>query len=173
MGALPPHVGSNPTLSASFPAATLVDMSDRPGSQPAETMAQRRESSLLRWVWRSYVRNALIPLLVVELLLVAVYLTSHAWSASRNVAALRDVARAELSRIADDESEIIEQQLGQVAVLTELLRRRAVDVISTPSARPGERARRRACAAAQRRHRRHRHSRQYAWPRLASAGHGR
>jgi cell division protein FtsL len=87
-------------------------MSDRPGSQPAETMAQRRESSLLRWVWRSYVRNALIPLLVVELLLVAVYLTSHAWSASRNVAALREVARAELSRIADDESEIIDNIHG-------------------------------------------------------------
>jgi signal transduction histidine kinase/HAMP domain-containing protein len=116
-------------------------MSDRPGSQPAETMAQRRELSLLRWVWRSYVRNALIPLLVVELLLVAVYLTSHAWSASRNVAALREVARAELSRIGDDESEIIEQQLGQVAVLTELLRRKAIDVISTPSALSGQRAR--------------------------------
>ena len=116
-------------------------MIDSPGSLPAETVAQRRETSLLRWVWRSYVRNALIPLLVVELLLVAVYLTSHAWSASKNVAALRDVARAELSRIADDELEIIEQQLGQVAALTELLRRQATVALSTPATRPGERAR--------------------------------
>jgi hypothetical protein len=116
-------------------------MSDRPASQPAESVAQRRESSLLRWVWRSYVRNALIPLLVVELLLVAAYLASHAWSASRNVAALRDVARAELARIAEDESEIIEQQLGQVAALTELLRRQAAVALSTPPARPGEHAR--------------------------------
>ena len=39
-----------------------------------------REISLLRWVWRAYIRNALLPLLVVELLLVGVYLASHAWS---------------------------------------------------------------------------------------------
>jgi hypothetical protein len=116
-------------------------MSDRPGSLPAENPAQRHETPLLRWVWRSYVRNALIPLLVVELLLVAVYLTSHAWSARKNVTALREVARAELLRIAEDESEIIEQQLGRVAVLTELLRRQAELALVTPAARPGERAR--------------------------------
>ena len=67
----------------------------------AEAEAPPRETSLLRWVWRTYVRNALIPLLVVELLLVAVYITSHAWSLRRNVAALTEVARQELARIAE------------------------------------------------------------------------
>ena len=61
-----------------------------------------------------------VPLLVVELLLVAVYLASHAWSLRKNVAALSEVARQELSRIADDESAVIEQQLGQVASLAEV-----------------------------------------------------
>jgi hypothetical protein len=45
--------------------------------------------SLLRWVWRAYVRNALVPLLVVELLLVAVYLASHAWSLRERRRAVR------------------------------------------------------------------------------------
>jgi signal transduction histidine kinase len=116
-------------------------MSDSPASPPAASPAQPRETSLLRWIWRSYVRNALIPLLVVELLLVATYLTSHAWSARKNVEALRDVARAELSRIAVDEAEIIEQQLGQVAALTELLRRQTQAALATPAKRPRERAR--------------------------------
>lgn len=116
-------------------------MSDRPASLPAESSAQPRETSLLRWVWRSYVRNALIPLLVVELLLVAVYLTSHAWSARRNVEALRDVARTELSRIAVDEAEIIDQQLGQVAALAEVLRHQTRNALVTPAARARERAR--------------------------------
>ena len=116
-------------------------MNDSTGTPPAESAAQRREMPLLRWVWRSYVRNALIPLLVVELLLVAVYLASHAWSASKNVAALREVARAELLRIAEDESEIIEQQLGRVAGLTEVLRRQTEVALVTPATRPAERAR--------------------------------
>jgi signal transduction histidine kinase len=108
---------------------------------PPEAVSPTRETSLLRWVWRAYVRNALVPLLVVELLLVAVYLTSHAWSLRRNVAALTDVARQELSRIASDESAVIEQQLGQVAALTEVLRRQTEAALSAPA--PPARDRRR------------------------------
>ncbi len=100
-----------------------------------------RETSLLRWVWRTYVRNALVPLLVVELLLVAVYLTSHAWSLRKNVAALTDVARQELSRIAEDESAVIERQLGQVAALVEVLRRQAAAALALPALRVRDRAR--------------------------------
>ena len=104
-------------------------------------MIGSRETSLLRWVWRSYVRNALIPLLVVELLLVAVYLTSHAWSLRKNVTALSEVARQELSRIANDESAVIEQQLGQVAALADVLRRQTTAALKAPV--PGHREHRR------------------------------
>ena len=97
-------------------------MAANPRVRPANDALPKTETSLLRWVWRAYVRNALVPLLVVELLLVAVYLTSHAWSLRRNVDALSEVARQELSRIASDESAVIEQKLGQVAALTEVLR---------------------------------------------------
>jgi len=107
----------------------------------ADAGSPKGEVSLLGWVWRAYVRNALVPLLVVELLLVAVYLTSHGWSLRRNVAALTEVARDELSRSADDESDAIEKQLGQVAALTEVLRRQAAAAIAAPARRPGERAR--------------------------------
>ncbi len=116
-------------------------MSVFPASPPESAVARPRETPLLRWVWRSYVRNALIPLLVVELLLVAVYLTSHAWSQRKNVAALRDVATQELSRIASDESAIIEQQLGQIAGLTDVLRRQAASALSTPARNSRERLR--------------------------------
>jgi len=114
------------------------------GNHPAPAVSPPRETSLLRWVWRTYVRNALIPLLVVELLLVAVYLTSHAWSLRRNVAALTEVARQELTRIADDESNVIEQQLGTVSALTEVLRRQTAMALSSPAPRPRDRQRLRA-----------------------------
>jgi signal transduction histidine kinase len=106
-------------------------MADSPARQSAGTTPRLRETSLLRWVWRSYVRNALVPLLVVELLLVAVYLTSHAWSLRKNVDALREVARQELARIAIDESAVIEQQLGQVAALTGVLRRQTLAALES------------------------------------------
>ncbi len=108
---------------------------------PAEAGSPPRETSLLRWVWQAYVRNALIPLLVVELLLVAVYLTSHAWSLRRNVAALTEMARQELTRIADDESNVIEQQLATVSALAEVLRRQATAALAAPVPPSRDRAR--------------------------------
>ena len=107
---------------------------------PASAMPGR-ETSLLRWVWRAYVRNALVPLLVVELLLVAVYLATHAWSLRRNVEALSQVAQQELSRLAADESSVIDQQLGQVAALTQVLRRQTEAALAKPA--PAARDRRR------------------------------
>ncbi len=116
-------------------------MAVSPALQRAGAVPRPRETSLLRWVWRSYVRNALIPLLVVELLLVAVYLTSHAWSLRKNVAALSEVARQELARIAIDESAVIEQQLGQVAALAEVLRRQTAVALESPASSARDRAR--------------------------------
>ncbi len=116
-------------------------MAVTPAPQPAGAVPRPRETSLLRWVWRSYVRNALIPLLVVELLLVAAYLTSHAWSLRKNVTALSEVARQELSRIAIDASAVIDQQLGQVAVLADVLRRQTAAALYSPASGAADRAR--------------------------------
>ena len=110
-------------MAARLPRHVTSSMADIPAVRTAVAATPQRETSLLRWVWRAYVRNALVPLLVVELLLVAVYLTSHAWSLRRNVAAITEVARQELSRIAADQSAVIEQQLGQVSALSQVLRR--------------------------------------------------
>jgi signal transduction histidine kinase len=116
-------------------------MTANPAGRLADSGPPRQEISLLRWVWRTYVRNALVPLLVVELLLVAVYLASHAWSLRKNVAALSDVARRELSRIANDESAVIEQQLGQVASLAEVLRLQTAGALGRTALHPRDRER--------------------------------
>jgi signal transduction histidine kinase len=108
-------------------------MAANSGRRPARARPLQQDVSLLRWVWRAYIRNALIPLLLVELLLVAVYLTSHAWSLRKNVAALASVARQELTRIADDKSDILGHQLGQVANLTDVLRRSATSALARPA----------------------------------------
>jgi signal transduction histidine kinase len=114
--------------------APTADRTGRVESPPGET-------SLLRWVWRTYVRNALVPLLVVELLLVVVYLTSHAWSLRKNVAALTELARQELTRNADDASSVIAQQLETVSALTEVLRRQTTGALTAPAGRTRDRQR--------------------------------
>ena len=147
-------MGSNPTLSASScsrvragPGGAAIAYS---GPAPAPlTAARPRDTSLLRWVWRSYARTALVPLLLVELLLVAAYLASHAWSLDRHVAALRVVAREELARIASDESAVIELQFGRVASLIDVLRRRAEDALAAPGSEAGPQQRQRQLAAVQ------------------------
>lgn len=116
-------------------------MAATPGLRPARARPERRDVSLLRWIWRAYFRHALIPLLLVELVLVAVYLTSHAFSLRKNVAALSEVAGQALTRTANDKSAVIEQQLGQVANLAEVLRRRATTALVTPAARTRDRRR--------------------------------
>ncbi|MBS1223887.1 MAG: hypothetical protein H6R24_565 [Proteobacteria bacterium] len=40
-------------------------------------MANHGATSLLQWVWRSYFRTALIPLLVVEVAFIAIYLAAN------------------------------------------------------------------------------------------------
>jgi PAS domain S-box-containing protein len=88
--------------------------------------------TLFRWIWRSYVRNGLVPLLLVELLLVAAFVASHAWSLRHNAAAMREVARSELVNTAAQESSRVEERLRQVEGLTEVLRLHAERALSSP-----------------------------------------
>ena len=54
---------------------------------------------------------------------------------------LSEVARQELSRIADDESAVIEQQLGQVASLAEVLRLQTTAALGRPAPHARDRER--------------------------------
>ncbi len=111
-------------------------MSIAPAADAPDYRPNTGDISLLRWIWRAYVRNALIPLLVVELLLVVVYIASHSWSLRKNVEVTRQHARQEISRIAGDESAIIDRQLGQIAAMAEVLRRQTALALETPATGP-------------------------------------
>src|SRR4026208_1042446 len=94
----------------------------------AHAGSPKADISLLGWVWRAYVRNALVPLLVVELLLVAVYLTSHGWALGGDGAARTAGGRAEVSRrvgrllVAVDRTSHGWSRRRNVAALTEVAR---------------------------------------------------
>ncbi|GAB4272718.1 MAG: hypothetical protein Kow0065_21830 [Methylomicrobium sp.] len=97
------------------------------------TNMPKHEISLHKWVWLAYARAALIPLLFVELALLAVYMFSHTWSRAENISTIQELANQELVRLAENHAEAIEQQLSGVSQLTELLRQETKDALNQPA----------------------------------------
>lgn len=91
------------------------------------------EVSLHAWIWLAYVRAALIPLLVVELVLLAAYWYSHDWSRRENTQTVRALAQDELSRMVQNQAESINQQLAAVSQLTEMLRLETQEALANPA----------------------------------------
>jgi hypothetical protein len=95
-------------------------------------IANNGATSLLQWVWRSYFRAALIPLLLVEVAFIAIYLAATHLATQENIAAVRAIATEELRRIAQRESVVIQQQLAAISRITDLFRRQTVPILATP-----------------------------------------
>lgn len=81
------------------------------------------------WVWRAMVKSALIPLILVETVLVAIYLFSNQMIADANIAYISDKADAQLELTVRRETEIIRQQLLSVSRLTEIYRNETQQII--------------------------------------------
>lgn len=86
---------------------------------------------LHRWIWVSYLRSALLPLLFVEAALLATYILSHEWSRSEHIKSAEETAEQELHRLAGNYAEKINQQLTDVSEFTELLRMQSESVFDT------------------------------------------
>ncbi|MDQ7015554.1 MAG: response regulator [Gammaproteobacteria bacterium] len=91
-----------------------------------------RKEPLLRWIWRSYLRASLIPLLLVEVGLVVVYLLSASFSRDENVAALQQLADEELQLLAVRESKSIRNQLQPIEANSALLAEATLTALSNP-----------------------------------------
>ena len=99
----------------------------------AESVVQNRNAtSLLQWVWRSYFRAALIPLLLVEVVFITIYMAANHLATQENIAAVREIAGDELRRIAQREAVTIQRQLQAVSQTTDLFRRQTARLLQTP-----------------------------------------
>ena len=92
----------------------------------------RNATSLLQWVWRSYFRAALIPLLLVEVVFITIYMAANHLATQENIAAVREIAGDELRRIAQREAVTIQKQLQAVSQTTDLFRRQTARLLQTP-----------------------------------------
>ena len=110
------------------------------GQTPAPSAGEAKAApqSLLGWIWRSYLRTALIPLLFVELALIGIYLFSNALIRDENLEAMRAVARDQLTRTARQEAETLNATLAGISSATSLLARQAELAYRTPWPAPPE-----------------------------------
>ncbi len=103
---------------------------------------EKKSEPLIRWIWWSYLRTALVPLLLVEVALVLVYVAANNLARDENTRAIRDVASDELSRLAARESVLIHRQVsslrGDVQVFAEAAARALAEPL--PADHPREQA---------------------------------
>lgn len=85
-------------------------------------------------MWGAFLRTALLPLLLVEVALIAVYLAVNASALEENQEAVRTLAEQELTRIAAREASRIDIQLAGIAQLTDVYRRQTAEALGRPHA---------------------------------------
>ena len=85
-------------------------------------MPSRSPIGLRQWIWRAFVQSALIPLVLVEAVLIAVYLLTNNAIRDAHIDYLRQTALTDLQASVGLEARIIDAQLGQITAATELFR---------------------------------------------------
>lgn len=83
-------------------------------------MTDNRTVRLRSWMWRAFVQSALIPLLLVETVLIAIYLLSNSAFRDAQIEYLRETARSDLRMVTRQESRVIDQQLSTISMLTRM-----------------------------------------------------
>ena len=78
----------------------------------------RSRHPLRQWIWRAFVQSALIPLILVESVLIAVYLLTNGAIRDAQVDYLQRSALEDLSSAVVREGKIIDGRLHSIEVLT-------------------------------------------------------
>jgi signal transduction histidine kinase len=85
---------------------------------------------LTRWIWRSYFRTSLIPLLIVEVALISIYFISNSISNRENIQTVRQIAETELTQVAQLEAASINRQLESITQATDFIRQQTTQIMS-------------------------------------------
>lgn len=97
---------------------------------------------LIKWVWRSYLKTALIPLVLVEFVFINIYFLSNNWSMHETIALTKTEANDSLTQIATLESSVIQQQLEGIAYTAQMYGKQTAVALSTEAQlRPEDAAR--------------------------------
>ena len=88
---------------------------------------------LKRWLWRSYLRAALVPLLLIELTFVALYWGTSRFVYDRSAGAITEISTEALTAAARREAEVIARRLETIGAMTRIYAGEAARALATPS----------------------------------------
>lgn len=86
--------------------------------------------TLFQWIWRSYFKTSLVPLLVVEIALITTYFLSNQFANKENIKTIVQVAQDQLVHLATRESVGINHQLNAIMNATAYLQKYSTVVMS-------------------------------------------
>ncbi len=86
--------------------------------------------TLFQWIWGSYFKTSLVPLLVVEIALISTYFLSNQFSNKENIKTIIQVAEAELAHLAHREADGIDNRLNAIVQATKYLQNYSTDVMT-------------------------------------------
>jgi PAS domain S-box-containing protein len=98
---------------------------------------------LRQWIWRAFVQSALIPLILVESVLIAVYLLSNAAIRDAQIEHLQQSALDDLSAAVVREGQVIDGRLRAVEAQVQIFRDAAVNALENQGFQPDALERRR------------------------------
>ncbi|MDV5862502.1 ATP-binding protein [Pseudomonas mendocina] len=84
---------------------------------------------LRQWIWRAFVQSALIPLILVESVLIAVYLLSNQAIRDAQIEHLQETAVKDLASAAQREGQIIDGRLRSIESLVHVYREAAYEAL--------------------------------------------
>lgn len=92
----------------------------------------RQLPSLREWLSRSYMRTALVPLIVIEITFLLVFWGAVQISADYLIGSLKGWVTAEFESMADRESRVVAERLQGVADLVDIFREQALPALTEP-----------------------------------------
>lgn len=97
-----------------------------------------KKQDIRKWVWQSYLKSALIPIVVIEMLFFIVNLSAHAARINTMTDYLTTQVAEELSKASNQDSINIDQQLVDINYLTSIYARQTAEALSADAALSSE-----------------------------------
>lgn len=102
-------------------------------SQAGLNMSSKPRIPLAKWLWRSYLRAALIPLLVIELSFLGLYWAANQFTYARKIDVVSELSTRELSGLAENGAQTIAEQLNGVSNLSNVYADQTALALSQPA----------------------------------------
>ncbi len=94
-------------------------------------MKDRKPVEIRKWVWRSYLRSALIPIIIIEMIFFIVNFSTHAVTINTMRNYLTTQVNEELTKASSQDAENIEQQLQGIAQISNIYAQQAGRALNT------------------------------------------